>query len=50
MAIDMGIEQWQVVATKIQLAKSHIIRILINELCNKDQKEKITKLLDSKIG
>jgi hypothetical protein len=47
---EMAIEQLQAVATETQLAKSHIIRILINELCNKDQKEKITKLLDSKIG
>jgi len=29
------------------LAKSHIIRILINELCSKDQRERLQELLDS---
>jgi len=29
------------------LAKSHIIRILINELCSKDQRDRLQELLDS---
>ena len=32
------------------LAKSHILRILIDELCNKEQNEQLTKLLQSKIS
>ncbi|SEL50837.1 plasmid segregation centromere-binding protein ParG [Colwellia chukchiensis] len=44
-----AISQLQALAQDTQLAKSHIIRILIDELCNKDQKEKLTKLLDSDI-
>jgi len=47
---EAAIEQLQELAIDTQLAKSHIIRILIDELCNKDQKEKLRKLLDSKIG
>lgn len=31
------------------LAKSHILRILIDELCNKEQNEQLKKLLQSKI-
>jgi len=46
---EAAIEQLQVLATDTNLAKSHIIRILIDELCNKDQREKLKKLLDSKI-
>lgn len=46
---ESAIEQLQTLAAETKLAKSHIIRILINELCNQDQKEKLTKLLDSKI-
>ncbi len=45
-----AIEQLQELAVDSNLAKSHIIRILIDELCNKEQKDKLTKLLDSKIG
>ena len=45
-----AIEQLQELAADTQLAKSHIIRILIDELCNKDQKDKLRKLLDSHIG
>jgi len=47
---EAAIEQLQALALDSQLAKSHIIRILIDELCHKDQKEKLRKLLDSKIG
>lgn len=47
---EAAIEQLQELAVDSQLAKSHIIRILIDELCNQDQKEKLTKLLASKIG
>ena len=47
---EAAIEQLQALAHDSQLAKSHIIRILIDELCNKDQKEKLRKLLDSKIS
>jgi hypothetical protein len=32
------------------LAKSHILRILIDELCNKEQNEQLKKLLQSRIG
>lgn len=46
---ELAIEQLQELATDTKLAKSHIIRILIAELCNQDKKEKITKLLASKI-
>lgn len=45
-----AIAQLQELAKDTQLAKSHIIRILIDELCNKEQQEKLTKLLDSNIG
>lgn len=31
------------------LAKSHILRILIDELCNKEQNEQLKKLLQSRI-
>ena len=40
---EAAIEQLQELAIDTQLAKSHIIRILIDELCNKDQKEKLRK-------
>jgi hypothetical protein len=42
-----AINQLQQLAKETQLAKSHIIRILINELCNEEQHEKLSKLLDS---
>jgi hypothetical protein len=32
-----------------KLAKSHILRILIDELCNRDQQKKLHQLLGSKI-
>ena len=47
---ESAIEQLQELSIDSKLAKSHIIRILIDELCNQDQKEKLTKLLASKIG
>ena len=36
---ESAIEQLQELAINTKLAKSHIIRILINELCNQDQKK-----------
>jgi hypothetical protein len=47
---ESAIEQLQELAKETQLAKSHIIRILIDELCNQDQKEKLRRLLDSKVS
>jgi len=44
-----AIEQLSELAIDAKLAKSHILRILIDELCNKDQQEKLHKLLGSKI-
>ncbi len=44
-----AIKQLQELSIDTKLAKSHILRILIDELCNKDQQEKIHKLLGSKI-
>lgn len=45
-----AISQLQELAKDSQLAKSHIIRILIDELCNKEQQDKLNKLLDSNIS
>jgi hypothetical protein len=45
-----AIAQLQELAVDSNLAKSHIIRILIDELCNKEQKDKLNKLLDSEVG
>jgi hypothetical protein len=45
-----AILQLQDLALKSNLAKSHIIRILIDELCHRDQREKLTRLFTSKIG
>ena len=45
-----AIIQLQELAKDSQLAKSHIIRILIDELCNKEQQEKLNKLLDSNVS
>jgi hypothetical protein len=42
-----AIEQLTQLSEGTDLAKSHIIRILINELCNKDQRERLQKLLES---
>lgn len=47
---ETAIAQLQELAQETQLAKSHIIRILINELCAEEQQAKLTKLLDSKIN
>jgi len=45
-----AIEQLTDLAEDSKLAKSRIIRILIDELCNKEQHDKLKKLLDSKVG
>jgi len=44
-----AINQLSELAIETKLAKSHILRILIDELCNKDQQAKLHKLLGSKI-
>lgn len=44
-----AIIQLQSLAKETNLAKSHIIRILINELCNEEQHAKLAKLLKSNI-
>ncbi|WP_448547083.1 hypothetical protein [Thalassotalea fusca] len=44
-----AIEQLQLLAEDSNLAKSRIIRILIDELCNEEQHEQLAKLLDSKV-
>ena len=45
-----AIEQLQGLSEGSDLAKSHILRILIDELCNKEQNEQLKKLLQSGIG
>lgn len=45
-----AIAQLQILSKESNLAKSHIIRILINELCTKEQKDKLSKLLDSNVS
>ncbi|MBA6231174.1 MULTISPECIES: hypothetical protein [unclassified Colwellia] len=47
---EQAIHQLQNLAKETKLAKSHIIRILINELCNEEQHNKLKKLLDSGIN
>jgi hypothetical protein len=47
---EQAIEQLQNLAQDSKLAKSHIIRILINELCDEKQHDKLKKLLDSEIN
>jgi hypothetical protein len=47
---EQAIVQLQNLAKETKLAKSHIIRILINELCDQEQHEKLKKLLDSGIN
>ncbi|MBL4910865.1 MAG: hypothetical protein JKX78_12735 [Alteromonadaceae bacterium] len=42
-----AIEQLTQLSAGTDLAKSHIIRILINELCNQDQRDSLQKLLGS---
>ena len=44
-----AIEQLQELSSGTDLAKSHILRILIDELCNKEQNDQLKKLLQSKI-
>ncbi len=45
-----AIVQLQDLSEGSDLAKSHILRILIDELCNKEQNEQLKKLLQSRIG
>jgi hypothetical protein len=45
-----AISQLQDLSQGTDLAKSHILRILIDELCNKEQNDQLKKLLKSKIG
>ena len=47
---EQAIDQLQHLAQDTNLAKSHIIRILINELCDEEQHDKLKKLLDSGIN
>jgi hypothetical protein len=42
-----AIEQLTLLSQGTDLAKSHIIRILINELCSQDQRDRLQKLLTS---
>ncbi len=44
------IEQLQKLSEGADLAKSHIIRILIDELSNKEQEDQIKKLFESDVG
>ena len=44
-----AIAQLSLLAEDSQLAKSRIIRILIDELCNAEQHDKLKKLLDSQV-
>jgi hypothetical protein len=44
-----AITQLTELSIETKLAKSHILRILIDELCNKEQQKKLHKLLGSKI-
>lgn len=44
------IEQLKTLSEGTDLAKSHIIRILIDELSNKEQKDQIKKLFESDVG
>lgn len=44
-----AINQLQHLSQGTDLAKSHILRILIDELCSKEQHERLTNLLRSKI-
>jgi len=42
-----AISQLELLAKESNLAKSHIIRIMINELCNEEQQKKLSRLLKS---
>ena len=44
------IEQLKLLSEGTDLAKSHIIRILIDELSNKEQEDQIKKLFESDVG
>jgi len=44
-----AIAQLELLSKESNLAKSHIIRILVNDLCNEEQQEKLRRLLKSKI-
>lgn len=44
------IEQLQQLSEQADLAKSHILRILIDELSNKEQEEQIKKLFESDVS
>lgn len=44
-----AIEQLHELSKETKLAKSHILRILIDELCNKEQHEQLEKLFNSKV-
>jgi hypothetical protein len=44
------IEQLQQMSEGADLAKSHIIRILVDELSSKEQEEQIKKLFESDVG
>ena len=45
-----SIEQLQILSENTDLAKSHILRILIAELSNKEQDDQIKKLFESNIS
>lgn len=44
-----AIEQLHIISEGTDLAKSHILRILIDELCHKEQNEQLRKLLQSSV-
>jgi len=44
------IEQLKTLSESTDLAKSHIVRILIDELSNKEQNDQIKKLFESDVG
>jgi hypothetical protein len=46
---EQAIEQLQLLAGETKLAKSRILRILIDEICKKSHEEKLKKLLSSQI-
>lgn len=46
---EQAIQQLAALADETKLAKSHILRILINELASDEQRQRLTKLLATKI-
>ncbi|MBO9489988.1 hypothetical protein J7384_06400 [Endozoicomonas sp. G2_1] len=46
---EQAIKQLSELAEETKLAKSHILRILINELASDEQRQRLTKLLATKI-